>query len=90
MSIIRDPDGCHVFTQCLMMDWGIRRCNVENCTERPTTIWTLPDNKGAAGLCETHYQQGLDDPDTTFHLILDNSDGIIDTLRTEKLPEATP
>ena len=57
MKIIRDEGLMgNMFTTCLGIDWGIRRCNIKGCYE--TTLGAIirdPENNVTYGLCETHY-----------------------------------
>ena len=63
MKIIRDPETAGVFTMALCIDWGVRRCNVRGCRERPTTIITgVSEEVPTLGLCEPHFEEG-DTPD---------------------------
>ena len=58
MKIIRD-EGLrgNTFTTCLGIDWGIRRCNIEGCTEHILgAIVCDPEHGVTYGLCEHHYQ----------------------------------
>lgn len=57
MNIIRDEEGFGIFMIPLFVDWGVRRCNVKGCTEKPTTIITqLAEGAPVSGWCESHYQ----------------------------------
>lgn len=61
MKIIRD-DQLHGFAMLpLFFDWNVRRCNITNCKNQPSTILTQvhPEAPGPAGLCEEHYQEFL-------------------------------
>ncbi len=59
MKIIRDEDGFGLFMIPLFMDWQVRRCNVKDCTTKPTTIITqLDDDVPMVGMCEEHFQEG--------------------------------
>lgn len=57
MKIIRDEEGFGLFMIPLFVDWGIKRCNVVDCTEKPNTIITNTDAP-IFGLCEEHFQEG--------------------------------
>jgi len=57
MKIIRDDDGCIVPMMPLFYDWGVRRCNVKGCRNRPTTIIQgIAPNMPLIGMCEEHFQ----------------------------------
>ena len=62
MKIIRDEEMAGIMMIPLIIDWGIKRCNVKDCKENPNTI--IVGDKGEfgnhkrVGLCEKHYQQG--------------------------------
>ena len=57
MNIIRDEEGFGIFMIPLFVDWGVRRCNVKDCVEKPTTIITqLAEGAPVSGWCEDHYQ----------------------------------
>jgi len=75
MNIIRDNDWGGIAMIPLLMDWGIRRCNVKGCLEKPTTIVTqLAENVPACGFCEKHYQEANVPDGTNFTLVFDNYD----------------
>jgi hypothetical protein len=58
MRIIRDNDWGGLAMIPLLHDWGITRCNVEGCTNKPNTIiGNMGDNIPVFGLCEDHFQQ---------------------------------
>jgi hypothetical protein len=64
MKIIRD-EGIfgNMFTTCLGIDWGIRRCNIEGCeeTELGAIVTGIP-NEPMFGVCENHYQMYFSNP----------------------------
>lgn len=76
MNIIRDEEGCGVMMIPLFCDWGVKRCNVKNCTEKPTTIITgaHPDAP-VIGMCEKHFQ-AANQPDggKTYTFVFDDFD----------------
>jgi hypothetical protein len=75
MKIIRDEEGFGLFMIPLFFDWGIRRCNVKSCTEKPTTIIAgTSEEVPAYGLCEKHFQEGNQPGGCTFTLIFDDYD----------------
>ena len=58
MNIIRDPEMAGIGTMALCIQWGVRRCNLRGCRERPTTIVTGISNEvPLLGLCEPHFEQ---------------------------------
>lgn len=63
MNVIRDEHLGGIAMIPLFCDWGVRRCNVAACPDRPTTILTqlgtAPDGTDIPimGLCEPHYQE---------------------------------
>lgn len=57
MNIIRDEECFGFFMIPLFVDWNVRRCNVKDCTNKPTTIITqVAENIPVSGWCEEHYQ----------------------------------
>ena len=75
MKIIRDEEGLGLFMIPLFVDWGVRRCNIEGCTSKPTTIITqLEPDVPIVGMCEKHYQEGHQPNGTTFSFEWDNYD----------------
>jgi len=56
MNIIRDEEFGGLFMIPLFCDWGVRRCNVEGCKEKPTTIITAIEDTPVIGMCEKHFQ----------------------------------
>ena len=57
MKVIRDEEGLGIFMIPLFVDWKIRRCNVKDCKEKPTTIISqLAEGAPMSGWCEKHYQ----------------------------------
>jgi len=74
MKIIRDPELGIVTMLPLFMSWKIRRCNVKDCREKPTTIISEPDKKLLFGLCEEHFQQGNKPGGCNYSLEFDDFD----------------
>ncbi len=75
MRIIRDEEGFELFMIPLLVDWKIRRCNVEGCKNTPNTIITKPrDDISAMGLCEECFQKGNKPGGTNYKLVFDNFD----------------
>lgn len=57
MRVIRDEETSGLMMIPLFSDWGVRRCNVEGCKAKPTTIITqLSQDAPVSGWCEEHYQ----------------------------------
>jgi hypothetical protein len=57
MQIIRDEELGGIMMIPLLIEWGVRRCNVKDCTEQPTTIITGMHPKAPlVGMCEEHFQ----------------------------------
>lgn len=75
MKIIRDEETFGIMMIPLLVQWGIRRCNVEDCTNRPNTILTKPrEDISAMGLCEECFQQGNVPGGTNYKLVFDDFD----------------
>lgn len=75
MTIIRDNDLGGLAMIPLFCDWGVMRCNVKDCTSRPSTIVTqLSPDVPLAGFCEEHFQQGKKRGGAKFTLVFDNFD----------------
>ena len=60
MYIIRDDELNGLLMIPLLNDWGITRCNVKNCKEKPTTIITAIKGVPKFGMCESHYKKAED------------------------------
>ena len=73
MNIIRDEELFGIGMIPLFCTWNIRRCNVEGCTEKPTTIVTQVIDC-AFGLCEKHYQEVASKGEYDFTLVFDDFD----------------
>jgi hypothetical protein len=56
MNIIRDEEMCGLMMIPLFNQWGINRCNVKGCVQKPTTILSGVI-KYPFGLCENHYNE---------------------------------
>lgn len=75
MKIIRDEEYGGLMMIPLLVDWNIRRCNVEGCTEQPNTIVTqLAPDVPVCGFCEKHYQETNKPGGTNFTLEFDDFD----------------
>ncbi len=60
MKVIRDDELLGFGMIPLFVDWNVRRCNMKDCTNRPSTILTdVHPEVSLAGLCEPHYQEFL-------------------------------
>jgi hypothetical protein len=61
MKIIRDEVMTGILMIPLFQQYGIKRCNVKDCKEKPSTIVTeCVDSAGYRldfALCEVHYQE---------------------------------
>ena len=73
MHIIRDEVTFGLAMIPLFVDWNVRRCNVDGCTDRPNTIVTGTEAE-IFGLCEEHYQEGNVPGGTTYNLVFDDFD----------------
>jgi hypothetical protein len=68
MKIIRDEMFGDIAMLPLFFQWGIRRCNVDGCTNKPSTI-VVGHAPVPYGICEHHFQeanQGDGGRDYTF------------------------
>ena len=75
MKVIRDEDGFGLFMIPLFHDWKIRRCNVKDCKEKPTTIISqLAEGAPVSGWCEKHYQDFKTSGEFDGTLIFDDYD----------------
>ncbi len=75
MKIIRDEEGFGLFMIPLFCDWGIRRCNVVDCKEKPNTIIAgAGEDNINFGLCEEHFQEGNTEGGTKYSLEFDSFD----------------
>lgn len=86
MKIIRDEEGSGIFMIPLFVDWGVKRCNVKGCTEKPTTILAdLGPGVPIAGMCELHFQEGKQQVGTsTFSFVWDD----FDAFKAREVPDA--
>jgi len=58
MKIIRDEECGGLMMIPLLVDWNIRRCNVEGCTNKPNTIVAqLAEGVPVCGFCEECFQE---------------------------------
>ncbi len=75
MRIIRDEEGMGIFMIPLLVDWGIKRCNVVGCRNKPNTIISqLGEDIPVSGFCEEHFQEGNVPDGTTLTLEWDGFD----------------
>lgn len=75
MKIIRDEEMGGLFMIPLLVDWGIKRCNVKGCTNKPNTIATqLGEDIPISGFCEEHYQKANTPDGTRFDMEWDDFD----------------
>lgn len=57
MKIIRDEETFGLMMIPLFHEWGIKRCNVSGCTNKPSTIISeLSPDVPVSGWCEDHFQ----------------------------------
>lgn len=75
MNIIRDESQDGVKAPCismipLLVQWQIKRCNVEYCGESPTTIVAGIKGVPIFGLCESHFSEFTKE-DKTVIIVLD-------------------
>jgi hypothetical protein len=75
MNIIRDKELCGLAMIPLFCDWNVRRCNVEGCTLKPTTIITqaAPDVP-VLGMCEEHFQAANKGYPVNYSFVFDSFD----------------
>lgn len=62
MQIIRDDSQDGMPTPCvsmipLLVQWKIKRCNIEHCQNSPTTIVAGVKDAPVFGLCESHFSE---------------------------------
>ena len=64
MQVIHDDEMGGIMTIPLIVDWGIpKTCQIEDCTERTTTIISFDDSETGGvgpltiGICENHYAE---------------------------------
>ena len=75
MKIIRDEEFSGLMMIPLLVDWNIRRCNVEGCTNKPNTIVTqLAEGVPICGFCEEHFQEANTPAGMNFTLKFDDFD----------------
>ncbi len=79
MKIIRDEVTAGLAMIPLFCDWGIRRCNVEDCTDRPTTIVAGIEEAPVFGLCEDHHNEAKEKNEIAYSLVLDDFDAFEET-----------
>jgi len=77
MKIIRDEECFGLMMIPLFCQWNIKRCNVEGCCEKPTTIIIVqgvaPDIP-LCGFCEKHFQEANVPNGANFTLEFDDFD----------------
>lgn len=75
MKIVRDERLFGLAMIPLLVDWGIRRCNVKGCRARPNTIVQgLAPDVPLCGFCEEHFQEANVPGGTKFELEFDDFD----------------
>lgn len=79
MKIIRDTEHGGVMLIPLLVDWGVKRCNVKGCTNKPNTIVTgLAEDVPIAGFCEECFQEANVPGGIKFELEWDDFDAWAD------------
>lgn len=71
MKVIRDEECGGIMMLPILIDWDIHRCNVKGCKNEPTTIVTETEAP-VFGLCEDHYQEGVEKGKMKLELEFDN------------------
>ena len=75
MNIIRDEELGGLAMIPLFVDWHILRCNVKDCTNKPTTITAgVSADVPPFGLCEEHYQAAVAAGELHYTLVWDDFD----------------
>jgi len=74
MKVIRDEELFGLAMIPLFTQWGIRRCNVSGCTNKPTTIITEIPGVEPFGLCEDHHGESKAKGELDFTLEFDDFD----------------
>lgn len=89
MKIIRDEQLCGIGMIPIFVEWGIKRCNVAGCKNKPNTIIAnLQADLPPFGLCEQHYQQGNVHGGTHFDLEFDDFDAFAEIVPFDDEPVA--
>lgn len=85
MKILRDNDGFGIFMIPLFSQYNVRRCNVDGCTQKPTTI-ILDAHPDAPcfGLCEEHHKTCERTGQLDFKLTFDDFDAFQHTESEEE------
>ena len=80
MKIIRDEEFGGLMMIPLFCDWNIKRCNVADCHEKPTTIIQgIAPDISLCGFCETHFQEANVPDGANFTLEFDDFDAFKET-----------
>jgi len=80
MRVIRDEETFGLMMIPLFVDWGIRRCNVKGCTNKPSTIISqLSPDAPTSGWCEECYQAFKESGRFEGTLVFDDYDAFKDT-----------
>jgi len=75
MKVIRDEELFGLGMIPLFTQWGIRRCNVAGCTNKPSTIIIgIPEVGEPFGLCEDHHGESRAKGELDFMLVFDDFD----------------
>ena len=84
MKIIRDNDLGGLAMIPLLVDWDVKRCNVDQCLDKPSTIVRqLASGIPLAGFCETHFQQANAEGGAKFDLTFDDFDAFAASTRED-------
>lgn len=70
MQIIRDNELSGILMIPLFSQYNINRCNIKDCTEKPTTVCI--HEIATFGICEKHYQQYNEAGTVNLSLEFDN------------------
>jgi len=75
MKVIRDEEGFGLFMIPLFSQWKVKRCNVDGCTDRPTTIILDAHPEAPCfGLCDVHHKICEETGELDFRLVFDSFD----------------
>lgn len=77
MKVIRDPQWNGLFMIPIFQQYGIKRCNVDGCENKPSTVITgCPTNDGDTcdfALCEHHYLESKESGTINYKLTFDQA-----------------
>ena len=90
MEIIRDNELGGLMMIPLFVDWGVKRCNVEDCTARPSTIVRqLSPDIPLAGFCEEHFQEANQEGGAVMSFVFDDFDAFVISRVADPAPSAS-